>query len=47
MVAKGDIGGAYRNQRAEEQRVKDVQVAPDVMGKVFLSMSSHNRLYQI
>jgi hypothetical protein len=47
VVAKGNIRGAHRNERAEEQRVKDVQVAPYVMPEFFHVLCCHNCLYQV
>ncbi len=31
VVAEGNVRGADRDERAEEQRVKDVKVAPHVL----------------
>ena len=40
-VAKGNVGGADGNQRAEQQRVKDKQIAPNVMAKMIGMLIAH------
>ena len=47
VVAKGDVRRPDRDERAEEQRVEDVEVAPNVLVDTVMALGCHKFLYQV